>query len=230
MNQFDWTLLRWLTSFANVWPSFDGFLAFLVNWEVAKGGLVVALYWWAWFRPEKNRLQQRVRLIVALAAAMLALALAGAAALILPYRPRPRVLAGLEPPTGGWAEWSAFPSDHATLFFALATGLWAVAPWLGMVAFLHAVFVVCWPRAYLGLHYPTDLLAGGVIGVVVGVAAQRSRRLQQVGIHVVKWETTRPASFYAVAFVAMYLLATLFSDLRRAGNSFVMWWLGRGAA
>lgn len=225
MNQFDRTVLQWLTSFANVSPAVDGFWAFLVNWEVAKGGLVVALYWWVWFHPDRNRPQQRMRLVVALAAAMFALALASTAALILPYRPRPRVLAGLEPPSGGWAEWSAFPSDHATLFFALATGVWTVLPSLGMIALVHAVFVVCWPRAYLGLHYPTDLLGGALIGVLVGVGAQRSRRLQHLGAKVVKWEAMRPAEFYAFAFVATYLLATLFADLRRAGNALALWWL-----
>jgi len=35
MNPVDLTLLRWVTAYANVWPSFDGLLAFLVQWEVA---------------------------------------------------------------------------------------------------------------------------------------------------------------------------------------------------
>lgn len=37
MNPVDLTLLRWVTAYANVWPSFDGLLAFLVQWEVGEG-------------------------------------------------------------------------------------------------------------------------------------------------------------------------------------------------
>jgi hypothetical protein len=56
--------------------------------------------------------------------------------------------------------WSSFPSDHACLFFALATGLCLISPVIGGLALLHASLIVSLPRIYLGLHYPTDVLAG----------------------------------------------------------------------
>lgn len=225
MNSFDFILLQWITAYANTWPWFDGLLAFLVNWEIAKGGFILTLYWWSWFQPEKHREQHRARLLVALAAAMLALAVAAVAALAFPYRPRPRVLVGMEPPSGGWAEWSAFPSDHATLFFALTAGLWTASRRLGIVALLHAVFVVCWPRVYLGLHYPTDILAGAGIGTVVALVAQRRQALLSWAQATVRWSSASPARFYALGFVATYSLATLFADWRRAANTLVAWWL-----
>ncbi|GIW44049.1 MAG: ion channel protein [Candidatus Binatia bacterium] len=234
MNRFDFTLLRWATTYANVWPWFDGFVAFLVSWEIAKGGFVIALYWWAWFRLDKaqgkgaDKVQesQRARLLLALAGAMTGLTIAAVAALVLPYRPRPRILVGLDPELSpGWAEWSAFPSDHATLFFALALGLWYVHRRLGWVALLHAIVVVSLPRVYLGLHYPTDILGGALIGWCVAWFAQRERRLLVLAQRLVHWGSVRPAWFYALGFVASYSVATLFSDWRRAGNTLLAWLL-----
>ena len=59
----------------------------------------------------------------------------------------------------------SFPSGHASLSFAVATGLtlqfrkW----WVAVPAYLWAGSV-CYSRMYLGVHYPSDVLAGAVIG------------------------------------------------------------------
>ncbi|MCX8073346.1 MAG: phosphatase PAP2 family protein [Candidatus Binatia bacterium] len=226
MNAFDFAILRWLTSWANRWPWFDGLVAFSTNWELVKGGFALSLYWWAWFRKGSQQREQRARLLAALAAAMGALAIASVLALALPYRPRPRILVGMDAELSpGWAEWSAFPSDHATLFFALATGLWMVARPLGLIALVHTVAVVCFPRVYLGLHYPTDILGGTVIGVASVLLVDRSRFVLRNMCRVAAAAGRHPSVFYALGFLATYLLATLFGDLRRAGNTFVTWWL-----
>jgi membrane-associated phospholipid phosphatase len=80
-------------------------------------------------------------------------------------RPRP-VLEGL-PPLGGAPSSLSFPSAHATSSFAVATAMTRVEP-LGALAFLLAAALAL-GRPYLGMHYPSDVLVGAVLGVGLGL-------------------------------------------------------------
>jgi membrane-associated phospholipid phosphatase len=80
-------------------------------------------------------------------------------------RPRP------EDENPGWVN-SAFPSGHATSYFATAT-VYALrfpqlAPYLGVGGALLAV-----SRVYLGRHWPSDVVAGAALGTGVGLLVMR---------------------------------------------------------
>ena len=82
---------------------------------------------------------------------------------------------------------SSFPSGHATVAFACATVLAATDRRLAIPAFALAVGIA-WSRVYVGVHYPLDVLAGAVLGVLLatalrllGAALQRSRRARTPG-------------------------------------------------
>jgi membrane-associated phospholipid phosphatase len=80
-------------------------------------------------------------------------------------RPRP-VLEGL-PPLGGAPSSLSFPSAHATSSFAVAVAMTRVDS-LGAIAFVLAVTLAL-GRPYLGMHYPSDVLAGALLGVLLGL-------------------------------------------------------------
>jgi membrane-associated phospholipid phosphatase len=80
-------------------------------------------------------------------------------------RRRP-VLEGL-PPLGGAPSSLSFPSAHATSAFAVATAMTRVEPW-GALAFVLA-FALALGRPYLGMHYPSDVLAGALLGALLGL-------------------------------------------------------------
>ncbi|SEA58404.1 MULTISPECIES: phosphatase PAP2 family protein [unclassified Mycobacterium] len=62
-----------------------------------------------------------------------------------------------------------FPSIHAVIAAAVAAGLWLTNRYLGVVAAVAAV-VMAFARVYVGAHYPSDVVAGLVLGVVVSWA------------------------------------------------------------
>jgi len=80
-------------------------------------------------------------------------------------RPRP-ALEGL-PPLGGAPSSLSFPSAHATSSFAVATAMVRVDP-ATAAAFLVAI-AISLGRPYLGMHYPSDVLAGALLGVLLGL-------------------------------------------------------------
>lgn len=72
----------------------------------------------------------------------------------------------------------SFPSAHATTAFAGAVLLGWLWP-RGRIAFAVLAILIAFSRVYLGVHYPTDVLAGAAIGsafaVAVIAAVERTR-------------------------------------------------------
>ena len=102
----------------------------------------------------------------------------------LVMRPRPVLWASIRP-----EHTYSFPSGHAMDTAALATALGFLlwqhrAAWPAQVVGPLFVLGVGWARMYLGVHYPSDVLAGwsGAVGWVVlvqGLAAPDFRGLWQ---------------------------------------------------
>jgi undecaprenyl-diphosphatase len=80
-------------------------------------------------------------------------------------RDRPR-LRGL-PPLAGAPTQLSFPSAHATSSLAAATALGRVAPSARLPLYGLAA-AICLTRPYLGMHYPSDVLAGAALGTALG--------------------------------------------------------------
>lgn len=80
-------------------------------------------------------------------------------------RPRPFVTLAFQPFIGVAPHTLSFPSSHATVAFALATVVYVYNKKIGRAAFVVAG-VVALARIAVGVHYPTDILAGALLGVV----------------------------------------------------------------
>ena len=72
----------------------------------------------------------------------------------------------------------SFPSGHAASAFAFASGVAAEAPVPGGLLTVLAA-LVAYSRVHTGVHYPSDVVAGAVIGAslspIAVVAANRYR-------------------------------------------------------
>jgi membrane-associated phospholipid phosphatase len=191
-----------------------------------KGGVYLAALWCLWFRPSQDLAKRRTAIVSVLAGMALALIVARSVALMAPFRLRPVfdpavVHARYSVPwTPDMENWSAFPSDHAACFFALAFGLGYIVRRLAVPALLYTLGFVCLPRLYLGLHYASDMVAGAAIGVVVTWLCLRSRWLEGLIVRrVLPTAKAKPHWFYAGAFLVTYEVAVLFDDIRNIGRA-----------
>ncbi|MFF5408275.1 phosphatase PAP2 family protein [Streptomyces misionensis] len=83
----------------------------------------------------------------------------------------------------------SFPSNHAAIAFAAVAALLIIDRGLGAVALAVAIPLGI-SRVYVGAHYPHDVVAGAVVGVLVGILAVRAG--ERFGEPIVKRIRTSP--------------------------------------
>lgn len=189
----------------------------------------MGLFGLSWFQPGKDQLQRREMLIAIILAVALALVANRTLSMALPFRTRPMYAVGANTPTFEWyadlENWSSFPSDNATYLFAIAAGLWWIAPGWGL---FFGAFGACAAsaRVFLGIHYPSDAVVGALIGIAIGLLVVRKPLVEKIGLHLLAWEAWQPGYFYGALFLVTAELGSGFPNTRRIGVAIVHLFVG----
>jgi undecaprenyl-diphosphatase len=225
MNSFDLSIIHFLNAFANRSLAFDSVLRVMSTNDLLEGGIIMVLYWGAW--PQTGEKSSKVRdfFFFGLFVSAFAVLVARVLALSLPFRLRPILnpLLGFKVPykmdPNVLIGWSSFPSDHAAVFFCLAMSLWFVSRRLGAVALVYALIGSSFPRVYLGIHYPTDILAGAALGIGIAYLVKADWIRTGVMHPILSWQEYHPASFTAFLFFLSFEIAEEFNSVRGVGLS-----------
>ncbi|MFM0606865.1 phosphatase PAP2 family protein [Paraburkholderia sediminicola] len=225
MNGFDLTILTFLTQHAFSAGLITKAIRAIAGFYTFKGLVFIPILCWIWFKPPQHGEWDREVVIATLASGLMALVLGRLLAHYLPFRVRPIYNPDLHlhfPATEGEHElrfWSSFPSDHAMMWMSVATGIFLVSCRVGILAILYTAIFICAPRVYLGLHYPTDVIAGALIGIVVTYVMTSDFVRRPLAAPILRWIDKRPGLGYAMAFVLCFELVTQLDEVRILAQS-----------
>lgn len=70
----------------------------------------------------------------------------------------------------------SLPSSHAAFFFAVATIVYSYNKKAGILFFI-AGFLIGFSRVFVGIHWPSDVLAGAIVGVFSALIIKKGAKL-----------------------------------------------------
>ena len=123
------------------------------------------------FYPKKDIKENRAMVFIAIITALTARFVVKTMIVIFYARPRPYInldsthkLINLSPVEN----FQSFPSGHTIFFFALSTIIYSFNKKLGIIFFICSLMIAI-SRIFVGVHWPTDIIIGAVLGVMTGL-------------------------------------------------------------
>ena len=165
MAYADEKVLLWINSLAGRFSPLDRVMEWVVSDYLIPVSLALALVG-LWFAgvDKQTRQKNQIGMFVALSS----MAISNLAVFVINifyFRPRPFVDHDLTrlfyPPTD-----SSFPANAIAAVFGIAVAVWVINRRWGTILLLGAG-LYGFARVYAGVHYPLDVIAGALIGVVV---------------------------------------------------------------
>ena len=141
------------------------------------GGLVYAVSLFVFWMEGAVQIEPRIRqrVLTILLATAVAIALATIAGNLITWPP-PSRHPGLASLYANYIQdnpnTNCFPSLSTAVYSAVAAGIYSLRKQLGWMLWVAVVMLVAVPRVYVGGHFPIDVLAGAILGIIACVGAR----------------------------------------------------------
>lgn len=199
--------------------AFDYCVQILDVWHLLLYGWMPIYLWMVWFDPQVEG--SRTKIVSGLIGVGVATSLSVVLQRIFTIHPRPFVdpyglgVTLIEPPR--LAEWyfqNSFPSDTATMCFAVATTIYMVSRKVGIFAFIWTATAVAFPRIYLAYHWPLDIVGAVLLGPATVLLISRLPIVRFCSLFLVYFEKFGPQYFYPIAFIYTQQIVELFQGFQ----------------
>ncbi|MBI4639645.1 MAG: phosphatase PAP2 family protein [Candidatus Tectomicrobia bacterium] len=215
-----------ITSFAGKHWLFDTFMGTLSENDLLKGGIFSAILMALWVADaRKGETRERAGLLLTILGAAFSVLVSRLGQNLIPnLRPldNPEVSLLFPPSFSMYAlgsSWNSFPSDHMALFFSLASGVFLLKRSWGVFLMVWSLVVIAFPRVYLGLHYPTDILGGIALGALsLFIVTKLKGKLLPLAEQMVVFADRHSFASTALPFLLLFQIATLFNAIRDLGE------------
>jgi len=224
MIDFNVSIIKELHEISSNSPFLNDLMLLIVDNNFIKGVIVVSLLWFFWFQNDESLVSKRNKIISVLISCLMGICIGRLLARVLPFSQRPVLNAGLtaffpnEHVADGLDLNSSMPSDHAVMFFALATGIFLISKKVGLLTFIYVSCFVLFPRIYLGYHYATDIIAGAIVGTLTTLFYFNIKISQDISKRVLKFSSNYPGLFYLLFFWLAFQIGTMFDSSREIGH------------
>ena len=219
---FDEAILAFFNKFAHKSIALDHFIYMISENNLLKGGVIIGVFYYLWWAADSriNTMLDRRILTITILSAFVAEIVCIILSLTLSYRARPFinpdiVFSNPVEPSFWWNNHiSSLPSDHATLFMALWLGIFTCNKKIGWYSLAYIILVILLPRIYLGLHFPSDIVIGGLMGLMFVYIGLRMKIVERVADYFIDFSLDYPQFFYPLIFLISYQLVDLFTESR----------------
>lgn len=164
---FDFVLFQFLHGFAGQAKFFDWLIIFFADYLAYFLFFTALIY--LFFMKDWRRRWQFV--LISLLAIILSRGVITELFRFFYFRPRPFAALSFTPLIDKLSS-AAFPSGHAAFFFALAGVLFFENKRLGIWFFVASVLMGI-ARVAAGVHWPTDIIAGFLVGILSAIISRR---------------------------------------------------------
>lgn len=221
IEQIDRALAAAANQFAGRSIVLDKLVHDVIATALPTGGMLIAALCWIWFETgETGAHSSRRSVVTGLLAVMVVAGAVWLLKALLPFRDRPlndpdlglQVPFGVDPASVSYL--SAMPSGHAAFFFALSVPLWRRSRWLGAAATIWVSLTICLPLLHRGEHWPTDIVAGAIVGVALMLLLCRVIGATGLPDRILRFSATHPAAFYTIAWLFALEIAQMFDGVQ----------------